>query len=205
MLSWQLERSPSTSLLMRLAHTPSAWARQWQCSLVDVPCSSSWWLVAGQAMPFCTTLENKLKNSTTTSPAKMINRMFHRHIPNYTSPTASHLDPRQCTHPDNVETQRNVGGAWLDKPGCLPLPSLIEHYDQTFRKISFTLSPANSPSHTQILGSTKMEEASLLVLAELGTWGFESLLEHDSKAQPPLWILWYPLHTTSYKDGGKTM
>jgi hypothetical protein len=37
-----------------------------------------------------------------------------------------------------------------------------------------------------------MEEASLLVPAELGRGGFESLLEHDSKAQPPLCILWYP-------------
>ncbi len=34
---------------------------------------------------------------------------------------------------------------------------------------------------------------------------FESLLEDDSKAQPPLCILWYPLHTTSYEDGGRTM
>jgi hypothetical protein len=31
-----------------------------------------------------------------------------------------------------------------------------------------------------ILGMTKMEEASLLVLTELGKGGFESLLEHDS-------------------------
>jgi hypothetical protein len=41
---------------------------------------------------------------------KMITHMFHRHIPNYTPPTVSHLDPRQCNHPDNAETQRNVGG-----------------------------------------------------------------------------------------------
>jgi hypothetical protein len=33
---------------------------------------------------------------------KMITCMFHRCIPNYTSPTVSHLDPRQCNHPDNV-------------------------------------------------------------------------------------------------------
>jgi hypothetical protein len=50
-----------------------------------------------------------------------------------------------------------------------------------------------------------MEKASLLVLTELGKGGFESLLEHDSTAQPPLCILWYPSHTTSYKDGGRTM
>jgi hypothetical protein len=41
---------------------------------------------------------------------KMIFHMFHRHIPNYTSPTVSHLDPRQRNHPDNVKTLRNVGG-----------------------------------------------------------------------------------------------
>ncbi len=35
---------------------------------------------------------------------KMTTRMFHRHIPNYTSPTVSHLNPRQRKHPDNVET-----------------------------------------------------------------------------------------------------
>jgi hypothetical protein len=75
-----------------------------------------------------------------------------------------------------------------------------------FRKdISFILSPANSPSHTQILGITKMEEASLLVPTELGRGGFESLLEHDFKAQLPLCILWYPLHPTSYEDGGRMM
>ncbi len=35
--------------------------------------------------------------------------------------------------------------------------------------------------------------------------GFKSLLEHDSKAQPPLCILWYPSHTASYEDRGMTM
>jgi hypothetical protein len=35
---------------------------------------------------------------------KMITHMFHRHIPNYTSPTVSHLNPRQRNHPNNVET-----------------------------------------------------------------------------------------------------
>jgi hypothetical protein len=45
---------------------------------------------------------------------KMITHMFHRHIPNYTSPTVSHLDPRQCNHPDNIKTWKKVGGdmAW---------------------------------------------------------------------------------------------
>jgi hypothetical protein len=34
-------------------------------------------------------------------------------------------------------------------------------------------------------------EASFLVPTESGRGGFKSLLEHDSKAQPPLCILWY--------------
>jgi hypothetical protein len=41
---------------------------------------------------------------------KMLTHMFHRHIPNYTSPTVSHLDPRQRNHPDNAATRINVGG-----------------------------------------------------------------------------------------------
>jgi hypothetical protein len=41
---------------------------------------------------------------------KMLTHMFHRHIPNYTSPTVSHLDPRQHNHPDNAMTRINVGG-----------------------------------------------------------------------------------------------
>ena len=59
---------------------------------------------------------------------KMLTHMFQGHIPNYLSPTVSHLDPRQCNHPDNAETRINVGGTWLVKPGCLLLPSLLEHY-----------------------------------------------------------------------------
>jgi hypothetical protein len=41
---------------------------------------------------------------------KMLTHMFHRHIPNYSSPTVSHLDPRERNHPDNAETRINVGG-----------------------------------------------------------------------------------------------
>ncbi len=41
---------------------------------------------------------------------KMLTHMFHRHIPNYPSPTVSHLNPRQCNHPDNAATRINVGG-----------------------------------------------------------------------------------------------
>ncbi len=41
---------------------------------------------------------------------KMLTHMFHRHIPNYSSPTVSHLDPRQHNHPNNAVTRINVGG-----------------------------------------------------------------------------------------------
>jgi hypothetical protein len=41
---------------------------------------------------------------------QMLTHMFHRHIPNYSSQTVSHLDPRQRNHPDNTETRNNVGG-----------------------------------------------------------------------------------------------
>ena len=41
---------------------------------------------------------------------KMLTHMFHRHIPNYSSQTVSHLNPRRRNHPDNAETRRNVCG-----------------------------------------------------------------------------------------------
>ena len=41
---------------------------------------------------------------------KMLTHMFDRHIPNYLSPTVSHLNPRQRNHPDNAKTRINVGG-----------------------------------------------------------------------------------------------
>ncbi len=52
----------------------------------------------------------QVRDFTPNVSRKMITHMFHRHIPNYTSPTVSHLDPRQSNHPDNIETQRYVGG-----------------------------------------------------------------------------------------------
>ena len=59
---------------------------------------------------------------------KMLTHMFHKHIPNYSSPTVSHLGPRQRNHPTNAETRINVGGDMARQPGCLLLPSLLEHY-----------------------------------------------------------------------------
>ncbi len=41
---------------------------------------------------------------------RMTKHMFHRHIPTYTTPSVSHLDPRQRNNPNNAKTRRNVGG-----------------------------------------------------------------------------------------------
>jgi hypothetical protein len=41
---------------------------------------------------------------------QMTTQMFHRHIPTYTTPSVSHLNPRQRNNPNNAETRRNVGG-----------------------------------------------------------------------------------------------
>jgi hypothetical protein len=36
---------------------------------------------------------------------------FKMHVPHaHTQPTVSHLNPKQCNHPENIETQRNLGG-----------------------------------------------------------------------------------------------
>jgi hypothetical protein len=119
---------------------------------------------------------------------KMLTHMFHRHIPNYSSQTVSHLDPRQCNHPDNTKTRNNVGGVPLGKPGFLSSHNFIEHYGRMSGNTLHLLYHSGPLHHTQILGSTKLEEASLLVPTELGRRGFESLLEHNSKTQLPLCI-----------------
>jgi hypothetical protein len=54
---------------------------------------------------------------------KMLTHMFHRHIPNYSSPTVSHLDPRQRNHPNNAATQINVEG---DKARQARLPAFAQ-------------------------------------------------------------------------------
>ena len=41
---------------------------------------------------------------------KLLTHMFHRHIPNYTSLTVSHIDPRQHNHPNNAATRISIGG-----------------------------------------------------------------------------------------------
>jgi hypothetical protein len=69
----------------------------------------------------------------------------------------------------------------------------------------FILSLDDALLHTQILGSTKKEGASLLVPIESGRGGFKSLLEHESKAQSLLCIHWQLSNIASYKNGGRTM
>jgi hypothetical protein len=56
---------------------------------------------------------------------KMFTHMFHRHIPNNTSPTISNLDPRQCNHPDNAKIRINVGG---DMAHQATLPSFAQFH-----------------------------------------------------------------------------
>ncbi len=54
---------------------------------------------------------------------KMLTHMFHRHIPNYSSPTVSHLDPRQHNHPDNAATRIKLGG---DMARQASLPAFVQ-------------------------------------------------------------------------------
>jgi hypothetical protein len=54
---------------------------------------------------------------------KMLTHMFQRHIPNYSSPTVSHLDPRQHNHPDNAATKINV---WGDRARQARLPAFAQ-------------------------------------------------------------------------------
>ncbi len=93
-------------------HTLNLFGSSYSNVLWELPgfCHHDDWLVAGPAMHSCVTFRNKSMNSTTKSPKKMITHMFHRHIPNYTSPTISNLDPRQCNHPHNAKTRIKVGG-----------------------------------------------------------------------------------------------
>ena len=55
----------------------------------------------------------------------MVTQMFHRHIPTYTTPTVSHLDPRQRNKPNNAETRRNAGGN-MNRQARLP-PFALYH------------------------------------------------------------------------------
>ncbi len=110
----KFEEDTSTLQPTRLAFTQSVREQLWQCSWGVAWFSSSWWLVAGPVTSSCIAFGNKSRNSTTTSPKKLLTHMFHRHIPIYTSPLISNLDPRQHNHPNNAKTRINLGGdmAW---------------------------------------------------------------------------------------------
>jgi len=56
---------------------------------------------------------------------RMTSQMLHRHIPTYTTPAVSHLDPRQRNNPNNAKTRRNVGGD-MTRQARLP-PFAIYH------------------------------------------------------------------------------
>ncbi len=100
---------------------------------------------------------------------KMLTHMFHRPIPNYSSQTVSHLDPRQRNHPHNAKTRRNVGGDMARQAG---LPAFSQFHwalrsytgGATFL-IHFIYRLLR---HLQTLDCTNMEEASLLVPTESG-------------------------------------
>ena len=78
---------------------------------------------------------------------KMLSHMFHRHVPNYLSPTVSHLDQRQCNHPNNAKTRINVGGGHgLSSqvacfcPVCLSTTATIECQEIIHITLSTTVS-----------------------------------------------------------------
>ncbi len=82
---------------------------------------------------------------------KMLTHMFHRHIPNYLSPTVSNLDPKQRNHPDNAETIINVEGGMARQARCLLLLSSLKHYNynQTPRNHAYYfIYPTDEPCGT---------------------------------------------------------
>jgi hypothetical protein len=105
-----------------------------------------------------------------------------QHIPNYTSQTVSNLDPRQHNHPDNAETQNNVGGdvAWRAK-----LPAMTQ-----FHWLSRT-NVWNVCFILLILVITKMEETSLLGANKDGQRGFRIIIR--TWFQSPTALVYYPL------------
>jgi hypothetical protein len=55
-------------------------------------------------------IQKQVKQFSHNVSKRMTKHMFHWHIPTYTTPSVSHLDPRQRSNPNNAETRRNVGG-----------------------------------------------------------------------------------------------
>ena len=97
---------------------------------------------------------------------KMLTHMFHRHIPDYLSPTVSHLNPRQCNHLDNAETRINVGGGMARQARLPAFAQFAEHYNynRTPRNHSYYfIYPTDEPFGTSGDLEWKMVKASLLV------------------------------------------
>jgi hypothetical protein len=57
---------------------------------------------------------------------RMTKHMFHRHIPTYTTPSSSHLDPRQRNNPNTAKIRRNVGGDMTQQARLPPLHSMTK-------------------------------------------------------------------------------
>ena len=149
-------------------------------------------------MPSYTTFESRLKNSTAMFCVKCSPTCFTDTFPTIHPKQFPTLIPGNTTILTMPKTRRNVGATWPNKPGCLHFQSFAEHYNCTRGNIFHLLYINSLLRHLQILDCMNMEKASLLVPTELGRGGFESLLEYDSKAQPPVCILWYPLHIARY-------
>ncbi len=55
-------------------------------------------------------IQKQVKQFNHNISKRMTKHIFHRHIPTYTTPSVSHLDPRQRNNPSNAETRRKIGG-----------------------------------------------------------------------------------------------
>jgi hypothetical protein len=103
---------------------------------------------------------------------KLLTHMFHRHIPNYLSPTVSHLDPRQCNHPDNAAKKNQCRGGHGSSsqvacffPVCLSTTTTIEGRET----MHITLSTQRTYSLALLeTWKWKMVKASLLAPTRLG-------------------------------------
>jgi hypothetical protein len=149
------------------------------CSVCQIMMIGRW-----SSDAFLQYIHKQVKQFSHNISTRMVTQMFHLHIPAYTTPVVSHLDPRQRNNPNNAETRRNVGG---DITGQARLPPFALPTTKPTTQHGFVRHNNHNPlfsviflSGTKIYLDTKVEEASLLVPTELGK-GVESLLEQDSK------------------------
>ena len=118
----------------------------------------------------------------------MLSHMFHRHVPkillthSFTSQPKATQPSRQCQDKNQCR-----GGHGLSSPVVCFCPVRLSTTTTIERQeiMHITLSTQRTnPLALLETGKWKMVKASLLVPTGLGE-GFESLLEHDSKAHPP--------------------